>query len=579
MNLPIFLSEIKSLNPKADIQEIRKAYNFAKKVYGDTKRLSGQFMLDHCLDIAISVAGAQLDTASIQATIIHETIEKFNITRQEIETQFDSQVAHIVEGISNVGKVEHQGAKRSAENLRKLFLAMGEDIRVIIIKLINRTHGLETLRVFNEEKQKRIATETLEIYAPLANRLGMGKIQSKLEDMSFPYVYALQYEWLNKKVAEEYPIRQKIVEGVKTIITKELDKENIDIIQFDGRVKHLYSLWRKLQHNDMDMSRIYDLVALRLIVKDVASCYHTLGIIHKIYKPLHGRIKDYIASPKPNGYQSLHTTVFCDDVVEIQIRTPDMHKNAEYGIASHWYYDDEKKGILTYLKRLLPQSPKKEIQWIQELRKRQEKIGPDATDFENLKIDFFKDRIFVFTPLGDVFDLPLGSSTIDFAYRIHSNIGNTMNATKINDKMVPLNTKLNNGDIVEIITQKNAHPSEKWLQYVKTSIARNHIKKYLKSKNKLLENKIDEDLPLNALKTVKELLPKIKKTLASSQVEHKIKGISQILIKSTKCCHPKYPDKIIGYITATRGLTIHKKNCENMEKNKNKDRLFPLEWY
>lgn len=573
-----FLAEIKSINPKADVIEIRRAYDFAKKIYGSSKRLSGQPVLDHCLEIAISVVNSNLDIASIQAAILHETIEKFDVTALDIKKHFGADVAKIVEGISNVSKIEHHGAQRSIENLRKLFLAMGEDLRVIIIKLINRTHGLKTMGVFSEEKQKRMAQETLEIYAPLAHRLGMGHIQSELEDLAFPYAHSLQYQWLASQTNEQFPLRQKIVERIKAQLAKELKKEKIKVLDIYGRTKHLYSLWRKLQKYDMDMSQIYDLVALRIIVENVGACYHALGIIHKLYKPLPGRIKDYIASPKPNGYQSIHTTVFCADgeVIEIQIRTAEMHQKAEFGVAAHWYYS-EKKGLITYLKKkILGTPPEKELKWIQELRLRQEKITPQSTNIEDLKIDFFKGRIFVFTPRGDIIDLPKDATPIDFAYYIHTAIGNTCTGAKINGKLSSLSTQLKNGDIIEIITQKTGQPNRKWLQIVKTSLAKHRIKHFLKTQEDLATI-VKKEIPTKiAAKTALGLLQKKEKNPQINSVA--IKDTAHIMTKFAKCCQPKYPDTIIGYITPSRGLTIHRSDCAAVAKTKNSQRLLPLEW-
>lgn len=577
--LHTFLAEIKNINPKADVIEIRKAYEFAKKIYGESKRLSGQPVLDHCLEIALSVVGTNMDTASIQAAILHEVIEKFDVTKLDIKKKFGADVAKIVEGISNVSKIEHHGAQRSVENLRKLFLAMGEDLRVIIIKLINRTHGLKTLAVFPEDKQKRMAEETLEIYAPLAHRLGMGHIQSELEDLAFPYAYPLQYQWLTNQTDEQFLSRQKIVERIKAQLTKELKKEKVEILDIYGRTKHLYSLWRKLQKYDMDMARIYDLVALRIIVKDIADCYHTLGIIHKLYKPLPGRIKDYIASPKPNGYQSLHTTVFCADgeVIEIQIRTAEMHQKAEFGIAAHWYYS-EKKGLFTYLKkRFLGTPPEKELKWVQELMLRQQKISPQSATLEDLKIDFFKDRIFVFTPQGDIIDLPKEATPIDFAYHVHTAIGNTCTGAKINGKLSSLSTPLKNGDIIEVITQKTGQPNRKWLQVVKTPLAKHNIKHALKMQEDELIPEIKKEIPTQiAAKKALGLLPKKEKYSQTKLVS--IKDTRDIMTKFARCCQPKYPDAIVGYITPSRGLTIHKNDCATVLKAKNGQRLLPLEW-
>lgn len=487
MEIKQFLEELKKINPHLDFDLIAKACFFAQENYQGLVRLSGQTYLDHCLEIALDLAKIKLDSASIATAILHETLERTNLTKNQLKKNFGQEITFLVEGVTNVGKIEHQKAERGLENLRKLFLAMAQDIRVVLIKLVNRLHGLKTLHVFPPEKQKRIALETLEIYAPLAYRLGIGEIKGQLEDLSFAYAYPQEYQNLIKQVKDKYIQGKAYLQKIIPFIKKTLIKEEIKVIEIHARTKHYYSLYKKLKRHDMDWHKIYDLVALRIIVPDVESCYAALGVIHKKWKPLIGRIKDYIAIPKPNGYQSLHTTVFCQagKITEFQIRTPEMHKEAEYGIAAHWYYS-ETKGFKDYLKkRILGQKPekelKKELTWVKQLQEWQkEKFSSSQEFLDSLKIDFLKDRIFIFTPKGDVIDLPEGATPVDFAYQVHTDIGHQCSGAKIDGKLSSLSQILKNGQVVEIITQKNKKPNRDWLKFVKTSQAKSRIKAWFK---------------------------------------------------------------------------------------------------
>jgi GTP pyrophosphokinase len=487
MEIKQFLEKLKEINPELDFDLIEKACLFAQENYQGLVRLSGQTYLDHCLEIALDLAKMKLDSASVATTILHETLERATISKERLKKEFGQEITFLVEGVTNVGKIEHQKAERSLENLRKLFLAMAQDIRVVLIKLVNRLHGLKTLYVFPQEKQKRLALETLEIYAPLAYRLGIGELKGQLEDLAFPYAYPQEYQNLIKQVKDKYSQTKEYLQKTIPFIKKTLAKEGIKVIEIHARAKHYYSLYKKLQHYDMDWHKIYDLVAVRIIVPDIESCYAVLGIIHKKWKPLIGRIKDYIAIPKPNGYQSLHTTIFCQGgkITEFQIRTPEMHQEAEHGIAAHWYYS-EKKGLENYVKkRILGQKPekelKKELTWIKQLQEWQkEKFSSPQEFLDSLKIDFLKDRIFVFTPKGDIIDLPDGATSIDFAYQIHTDIGHQCSGVKIDGKLSSISQPLSNGQVIEIITQKNKKPNRDWLKFVKTNEARNRIKAWFR---------------------------------------------------------------------------------------------------
>jgi len=487
MEIKQFLEELKKDNPELDFDLIEKACFFAQENYQGLTRLSGQTYFEHCLEIALDLAKMKLDSASIAAAILHEILERTKLTKDKLRKNFGQEITFLVEGVTNVGKIEHQKAERSSENLRKLFLTMAQDIRVVLIKSVNRLHGLKTLHVFPLEKQKRIALETLEIYAPLTYRLGMGELKGQLEDLSFAYAYPEEYQKLINQVKDKYIQGKKYLQEIIPLIKKILSREGIKVIEVHARAKHHYSLYKKLQRYDMDWHKIYDLVALRIIVPDIESCYATLGIIHKKWKPLIGRIKDYIAIPKPNGYQSLHTTVFCQGgkITEFQIRSSEIHKEAEYGIAAHWYYSEE-KGLKGYIKKkILGKKPakelKKELTWVKQLQEWQKGKFSSSQEFiDSLKIDFLKDRIFVFTPQGDIIDLPEGATPIDFAYQIHSDVGHQCSGAKIDGKLSSLSQLLQNGQLVEIITQKNKKPNRDWLKFAKTNEARSKIKAWFK---------------------------------------------------------------------------------------------------
>lgn len=466
-------------NPSQDdINLITRAFEFSQKAHEDQKRFSREPYFIHPFETAKTLARLQLDAKTIAAGLLHDVSEDDNIDEKTLKKEFGEDVAFLVNGVTKLGELKYRGAEREVENLRRMFLAMAKDIRVILIKLADRLHNMRTLQYVAQEKQKRIAEETLEIYAPLANRLGMGEIKGQLEDLAFPYVYTEEYKKVEEMVKGKYEQKEKDLEKVKIELEKELKENSVKNFRIDSRVKHLYSLYKKLQRPDVNMNidEVYDLIALRIIVKTVEECYKVLGIIHKIWRPLPKRIKDYIAIPKPNGYQSLHTTVFATDgrITEIQIRTEKMHEEAEFGIAAHWAYAETGK----------PRTGGKfhpRLSWVSQLAEWQKSIKGSKDFLETLKIDFFKDRVFCFTPKGDVIDLPEGAVAIDFAYAIHSDIGNHASGAIVNNKFVSLDTVLKNGDIVEIQTQKNKKPSPEWMERAKTSLARKQIKSAMKS--------------------------------------------------------------------------------------------------
>ncbi|MFZ5364840.1 MAG: RelA/SpoT family protein [Patescibacteria group bacterium] len=473
MTIRKLLTTVKKYDPKADLALIELAYEFAKTAHAGQRRATGVDYIDHALATAQNLADLGVNQNIIIAGLLHDVPEDTEYTLEDIKQNFGADVADMVDGITKLGTVKYRGMKRYVENLRKMFVAMAKDIRVIIIKFADRLHNLRTLYALPADKQKRIAMEVLEIYAPIANRLGMGELQGKLEDEAFKYGFPDEYIWVEGLIKKGLPIKERALESMLNKLKRKLKENNVHYLDVYSRTKHYYSLYRKLIKNEKDINHIYDLVAARIIVKDIADCYAALGIIHSLWKPVKGRIKDYIAQPKPNGYQSLHTTVFGDnhEQVEFQIRTPQMHEQAEFGIASHWKYKE--KGGKTKIE---------DLGWVDELAKWQKEIKDDENFLETVKIDFFQNRIFVFTPKGDVIDLPEGATPVDFAYEIHSDIGNKCGSASVNDQQVPLDAKLKNGDVVDIIIDKHRKgPNPQWLKFVKTRTAKTHISSFKKS--------------------------------------------------------------------------------------------------
>lgn len=464
---------------EVDKTRITKAFELSKKAHQEQKRFSGEPYIIHPFEVAKILAEMKADVDTICAGLLHDTVEDGHLTLKDIEKEFGKTVAFMVDGVTKLGKLKYQGLERHVESLRKLFVAMAKDIRVLMIRLADRLHNVRTLDHVRPDKQKRIAIETLEIYAPLANRLGIWRLKGMLEDASFPYALPEEYKEVVSLRKTKGKESIKRLEKIYRTLSKEAVSQGIIDIQIDYRIKYLYSLYAKLKRHNMDISQIYDISALRVIVPTVADCYQVLGLIHSLWKPVPGRLKDYIANPKPNGYQSIHTTILTGDgsMAEIQIRTKAMQYEAEYGIASHLSYNESGKpksgGTLS-----------KKVAWIKELIEWQKNANQEEF-LTDLKTDFFQDRIFVFTPKGDVIELPKGATPIDFAYAIHSEIGDHAYSVKVNNKMSALNKPLSSHDVVEIETKKNAHPTSKWLNYCQTSMAKRHIKSYLqKTKEK-----------------------------------------------------------------------------------------------
>ncbi|MDQ5957378.1 MAG: diphosphokinase / guanosine-3,5-bis(diphosphate) 3-diphosphatase, partial [Patescibacteria group bacterium] len=438
---------------------IRKAYETAKKHHDGQLRKNGEPYFNHCVATAINIADQSMDYETICAGLMHDTLEDTSYTHEEMEKDFGEPITHMVEGVTKLGKLKYSGAERHVESLRKFFFAINDDIRVVVIKLCDRLHNVTTLEYVREDKRKRIAIETIEIHARLADRLGMGKLKAQLEDGAFPYAHEQEYQKVKNILKEKKDHNSYVLNEIVKTLKEELSIFDVNIENVDSRVKHLYSLWEKLKKYNYDIDKIYDIIAIRVIVPNISDCYQTLGIIHGLYKPVPSRFKDYIASPKPNGYKSLHTAIFTGSgqIVEIQIRTPEMHEEAEYGIASHLAYKEKKSKNKTEIK----------TEWTSELLEWQKDItkekGANKKFMEHLREDFFNQRVFVFTPLGDVIDLPEGSTPLDFAYQVHTDIGDKAYRAYVNNKLVPFNYILQKNDIVRIETNEKAVPSRKWL--------------------------------------------------------------------------------------------------------------------
>ncbi len=460
--------------PEADIARIKAAYEYATRMHADQKRLSGEPYVTHVVAVAVMLNEMKLDTTSLVAGLLHDTLEDTSATAQDIEKHFGKDVLFLVKAVTKIKELEERGTQETSyKTLMRMIFAMAEDVRVIFIKIADRIHNLRTLQYLPPEKRRRKALESIKIYAPIAERLNMGDMKGRIEDLAFPHAYPKEYAELLEQSSRYYKERVVYAERVKPKIIKYLYDYGVRDSIVDYRVKRYFSLFEKLKRYEENFELIYDLVAFRIVVPDIARCYEVLGILHQQYRPLPKRVKDYIAMPKPNGYQSLHTTVFCEEgaIVEFQIRTKEMHAHAESGIAAHWAYGESGKRNI--------KAETAELEWVNKLKRWKELIADHREFFEALKLDMFRNRIFVFTPKGDIKDLPEGSTPVDFAYAIHSDIGNHCAGSKINGKMISLDHQLQNNDVCEILVSKKQKPSRGWLDSVKTIEAARRIKHVL----------------------------------------------------------------------------------------------------
>ncbi len=493
---------------------VREAFEFARKAHEGHERNSGEPYFNHVYATAYSLAELGMGPRTIVAGLLHDSIEDVGVTREDIEAKFGAEVLFLVDGVTKLGTLKYRGAQRHVESLRRLFVATSQDIRVLMIKLMDRLHNMQTLEHVRPEKQERIASETLEIYAPLADRLGMGRLKHELEDLAFKYVNPEAYEEMSKIMRENTQTRVPQLAKVAATLKRELTAQGVRSFRTEHRVKGLYSLYCKLKRKDNDLDRIHDMLAIRVIVPTIGDCYRVLGVVHSLWRPLPGKIKDYIAFEKPNGYRSIHTTVVTQEAgpIEIQVRTEEMHREAQFGIASHLTYKEalgrfdrgmQKRNKLWYhqlipsllrTRQAIAEMPnRRPPSWVQDLAKAHEADEEDqgsshAHYLSQLKSDFFSHRVFVFTPKGDVVDLPIDSSPLDFAYAIHSDIGDHTASARVNGKIAALDTMLKNGDIVEIETKTSSKPSKKWLEYAKTTLARRHIHQALAKEQKALSS-------------------------------------------------------------------------------------------
>ena len=636
------ISKIKANGNNVDIDLVKKAYDLAFEAHKEQKRESGEPYIIHPISVAMILADMGMDTNTIVAGLLHDVIEDTDYTYEDISNIFNVEVANLVDGVTKLGKIKYKSKEeQQADNVRKMLLAMAKDIRVIIIKLADRLHNMRTLKYMKPEKQKKKAQETLDIFAPLAHRLGISKIKWELEDLCLRYIHPEEYYDLVNMIAEKRVEREKFISRIIEEIKENLDKANIDS-DIEGRPKHFYSIYRKMVNKHKSIEQIFDLTAIRILVNTVKDCYAVLGIVHTIYKPIPGRFKDYIAMTKPNMYQSLHTTVIGSEgkTFEIQIRTFEMHRTAEYGIAAHWKYKSGVTGTdskdMTFENKLT---------WLRDILEWQ-KEAVDATEFmEGFKLDLFSDEIFVFTPKGVVINLPAGATPIDFAYKIHTDIGNKCVGAKVNGKIVTLDYKLKTGEIVEILTSSSSRgPNIDWLNIANSNQARSKIKQWLRKarreenlergkemlekeckkqslvfsdlckgplydkllkryhlnnveeiyvavgEGELLSSTVISKLKENVVKQVteEELNKNIEEQIAKTERQTKkkqsygvtVKGLNNIMVRFARCCNPVPGDDIAGYITKGRGVSVHRKDCSNFKAivEKQREKVVDVSW-
>lgn len=629
------LKKVLKYNPSADQELLNRAYDFAYRAHTDQYRLSGEEYILHPLSVAEILADLELDTATIAAALLHDVIEDTKTTLTEIKAEFGEEIAELVNGVTKLSRIKYtQREEAQAKNLRKMLVAMARDIRVILIKLADRLHNMRTLSHLSTEKQHQKARETLEVYAPLAHRLGMHQIKAELEDLAFLNLYPKQYAEMVHLVSERSEQREVYLKGIMETLKKELKKAKIKA-DVGGRAKHYYSIYKKMVEDHREFDDIYDLIAVRVILDSIKDCYAALGIIHSLYKPIPGRFKDYIAMPKFNLYQSIHTSVVGPQgrQLEIQVRTWEMHRTSEYGIAAHWRYKEKEKTRDQFEERLA---------WLRQMLEWQSDLKDPREFMEALKIDLLENEVYVFTPKGQVMSFQNGATPLDFAYAIHSDVGNHCVGSRVNGRIVPLGYELVSGDTVEIITSKTGKPSRDWMNIVQTTRARNKIKHWFAKEEKQesqatgkeslqkavrkqgisVQKAMTEDM-LNAIakeyhlasvddlfasvgtgvvsanqvanRIMHSLSGKVAEEVAEAPVEHvapthervstggtagvQVKGLTGVLVRLARCCNPVPPDEIIGFVTRGRGVTVHRADCPNVaDLRKEPDRFIEVFW-
>jgi GTP pyrophosphokinase len=608
-----------------DQQMVRKAYERAASAHTGQRRLSGEDYVNHPLEVAAILADLELDAETIAAALLHDTVEDTALTADEVEREFGPEVARLVEGVTKLGRIAlRSDQQQQAENIRKMMVAMAEDLRVVLIKLADRLHNMRTLDPLPEVKRRKISRETLDIYAPLAHRLGIGQIKWELEDLAFRNLEPDAYDDVVKRIARKRNERESLVSDLREILARELENKAGIHAEITGRPKHIYSVWQKMTRENKDFSEIYDLSAIRVQVETLGECYAVLGVVHSLWKPVPGRFKDYVAMPKSNGYQSLHTTVITHtgEPIEIQIRTHEMHRIAEFGVAAHWTYKEGGKDA----------SFDQKLSWLRSLLEWQNEVGDAESFLDTVKVDLFQDEVYVFTPKGDVLNLPAESTPVDFAYRIHTEVGHRCIGAKVNGRMVPLDYELKNGEIVEILTSKAPHgPSRDWLNFVKSASAKERIRKWFKSQRReenvakgrdlldkelhrmhrlnladLEEGKLAEMASMHKYGAIDDFMAAIGygdlsphavvmrmalRTNGAGDLHAiplipnvqpiprvLVRGEKGILTKVAPCCQPVPGDAIVGYTTRGRGVTVHRADCINAVNAQDRARVVPVDW-
>ena len=570
-DINVLINIISSKVSKSNIDIIKKAYNYSINAHKDQVRLSGEPYIIHPLEVAIILANLQLDTPTIVAAFLHDVVEDTDISIDIIKQKFSSEIANLVDGVTKISTLKKKTTvSDQADYIRKMLIASIKDVRVILIKLADKLHNMRTIMFHNKTKQKQIAKEVLDIYAPLAGRLGISKIRSELEDIAFHVLDHEKYHEIANLVAQRKNKIEEYIDNIRNILEKYFKKLNIKV-QISGRAKHFYGILMKMKMNNKSFNEIFDIRAIRIITKEVKDCYGILGIIHSLWTPITSRFKDYIAVPKSNMYQSLHTTVIGPDKqpLEIQIRTREMHETSEVGIAAHWLYKEDPSTL---------EKKYKDITIFRNMDKWGQELKSSKEFMTSLKMDLYHDEIFVFTPKGKIIKLAKDSSPIDFAYAIHTEIGNKCIGAKVNNTIVPLKSELKGGDIVEILTGKKGHPSESWLKFVKSSNARYKIRNWNRKYNESIKKKTKTEKTAEISITDDELV-KIKNISKQKNLHLSINGTSNIMTKLSQCCQPIPGDKVVGFITRGRGITVHKKSCASLKRLANeKERLINIEW-